>query len=126
MNIVLVEERAGKEYTFAKDLVVFGRDANECDIAFDSAQHPMVSRKHAEIRFHAGTWLIVDLGSSYGTFLNGQKLTQPMPIAVGSGLQFGVDGPVFRVIWFEPSGAPAQAAARQETAVKPVAPVQST
>ena len=50
MNIVLVEERAGKEYTFTKDLVTFGRDANECDIAFDSAQHPMVSRKHAEIR----------------------------------------------------------------------------
>ena len=103
MNIVLVEERAGKEYTFSKDVVAFGRDANECDIAFDSTQHPMVSRKHAEVRCHNGVWLIVDLGSSYGTYLNGQRLAQPTPITVGSGLQFGVDGPVFRVIWFEPS-----------------------
>ena len=103
MNIVLVEERAGKEYTFTKDLVTFGRDANECDIAFDSAQHPMVSRKHAEIRFHAGSWLLVDLGSSYGTFFNGQRIVQPVPISVGSGIQFGMDGPLFRVIWFEPA-----------------------
>ncbi len=124
MNIVLVEERAGKEYTFTKELVVFGRAANDCDIAFDSAEHPMVSRKHAEIRFHAGAWLIVDLGSSYGTYLNGQRLAQPMPIAVGSGLQFGTDGPVFRVIWFEPSGS--APVASQAGSAQPVASVQST
>ncbi|MEQ1763834.1 MAG: FHA domain-containing protein [Pyrinomonadaceae bacterium] len=127
MNIVLVEERAGKEYTFTKDLVVFGRDAGECDIAFDSGQHPMVSRKHAEIRFHAGVWLVIDQGSSYGTFLNGQKVVQPMPIAVGSGLQFGVDGPVFRVIWFEPAGSPAaQAPASQAKPIQPAASVAPT
>jgi ABC-type multidrug transport system ATPase subunit/pSer/pThr/pTyr-binding forkhead associated (FHA) protein len=48
-----------------------------------------------------------------------------MPIAVGSGLQFGVDGPVFRVIWFEPSGASAQAAAPHAGPIQPVTPVQS-
>ncbi|HQU93845.1 MAG TPA: FHA domain-containing protein, partial [Pyrinomonadaceae bacterium] len=136
MNIVLVEERAGKEYTFTKDLVVFGRDANECDIAFDSAQHPMVSRKHAEIRFHSGTWMLVDLGSSYGTFFNGQRIVQPVPITVGCGIQFGMDGPVFRVIWFEPalkSAPPATVSqpnipihsAPQVQAVSPVAAVPS-
>lgn len=143
MNIVLVEERAGKEYTFTKDVVVFGRDASECDIAFESGQHPMVSRRHAEVRFHAGAWLLVDLGSSYGTFFNGQRITQPTPLAVGSGIQFGMDGPVFRVIWFEPAlravppsaisqqNIPIQAAAIPATPkpvaapVQPIQPVQS-
>ena len=123
MNIVLVEERAGKEYTFTKDLVVFGRDANDCDIAFDSAQHPMVSRKHAEIRFHAGVWLLIDLGSSYGTYLNGQRIAQPTPIAVGNGVQFGVDGPVLRVIWFEPSPQAASPVGQAKPA-QPAAPFQ--
>lgn len=39
MNIVLVEEHAGagKEYSFNKDVIRFGRDASECDVAFDGA-----------------------------------------------------------------------------------------
>lgn len=73
MNIVLVEEHAGagKEYSFNKDVIRFGRDASECDVAFDGAQYPMVSRKHAEIAYRSGAWVVVDLGSSYGTYLNG-------------------------------------------------------
>ena len=124
MNIVLVEERAGagKEHSFNKELIVFGRDAYECDIAFDNAQYPMVSRKHAEIRFANGRWSVNDLGSSYGTYLNGTRIAQPMPIAAGNGIQLGVDGPTFRVIWFEePAAAPAGAQFNQPRAA-PMAP----
>lgn len=133
MNIVLVEERAGsgREYTFNKGVVRFGRDPNECDIAFDNAQYPMVSRKHAEIVYRDGLWYIVDQNSTYGTFHNGQRISQPMRIGQGSGIQFGTDGPLFRVIWLEeaPSAAPVQekrpepAAPRQ--AETPKAPVHS-
>jgi len=130
MNIVLVEERAGagKEHSFDKGKVVFGRDAIECDIAFDNVQYPMVSRKHAEIVNHNGQWLIVDLGSSYGTYLNGQRVGSPTPIAMGNGIQFGTDGPMFRVIWFDgPSISPTPAQPRQQqsvasAAVPPVTP----
>ena len=124
MNIVLVEERAGagKEYSFDKGTVVFGRDAYECDIAFDNAQYPMVSRKHAEISYREGVWLVIDLGSGYGTYLNGQKLTQPTPIAMGNGIQFGTDGPVLRVIWFDPPSA----ATLQSAVPSPVVPARSS
>ena len=127
MNIVLVEERSGgaKEHSFNKDVITFGRDANECDIAFDNAQYPMVSRRHAQIAYQGGVWMVADLGSSYGTYLNGHRLTQPMPIAMGNGIQFGVDGPVFRVIWFETGPELQQAAPVQQaaTAVRPQAQI---
>jgi FHA domain len=35
---------------------------------------PMVSREHAEIRYEAGTFTLTDLGSSHGTFVNGQQV----------------------------------------------------
>ena len=132
MNIVLVEERAGagKEHSFEKGRIVFGRDAGECDIAFDNAQYPMVSRKHAEIVNHQGQWLVVDLGSSYGTYLNGQRIAAPTPIAMGNGIQFGTDGPMFRVIWFDgpspsPSSVQQQARPPQQAAPAIVQPVQA-
>lgn len=121
MNIVLVEERAGggKEHSFDKDSIVFGRDANECDVAYDNAQFPMISRRHAEVAFRGGAWIVTDLGSSYGTFLNGQRISQPMRIAMGNGIQLGVDGPMLRVIWFETSAEqPAKAATPQTPAAQ--------
>jgi ABC transport system ATP-binding/permease protein len=132
MNIVLVEERAGagKEHSFEKARIVFGRDANECDIAFDNAQYPMVSRKHAEIVNHNGQWLVVDLGSSYGTYLNGQRIAAPTPIAMGGGIQLGTDGPVFRVIWFDgpsvPPAAPSQAKPQQPIPHSPILPAAAS
>src|SRR5262249_60552158 len=36
---------------------------------------PTVSRQHAEIRHVSGAYRIVDLDSSHGTFLNGQRVT---------------------------------------------------
>ena len=53
---------------------------------------------------------MIDLGSSYGTYVNAQRIGQPTLITAGSGIQFGVDGPKFRVIWAEEavSAAPVQ------------------
>ena len=105
MNIILAEERPGSEQvpeqSFQKGLILVGRDAFECDIAFDGERYPMVSRKHAELRWHEGKWLLVDLNSSYGTYLNGQRIAVPTQIATGNRLQFGQDGPVIKVVWFE-------------------------
>ena len=105
MNIILVEGNAGGgqkgELSFSKPVILVGREAGECDIAFDKVKFPMVSRRHAEFRLENGKWLISDLNSSYGVFVNGQKVSSPHEITAGSSIQFGTDGPVLIVIWFE-------------------------
>jgi ABC-type multidrug transport system ATPase subunit/pSer/pThr/pTyr-binding forkhead associated (FHA) protein len=110
MKIILAEERAGgglsAERTFDQGVVRIGRDASDSDIAFDGSAYPMVSRKHAELRWHEGRWALVDLNSSYGTYLNGRRIEQPQPIPVGSRLQLGESGPTLLVVWFEVKAEP--------------------
>jgi ABC transport system ATP-binding/permease protein len=105
MKIILAEVLAGgnqqPEKSFSGDVVRIGRDANECQIAFESDKYPMVSRRHAELRWQNGQWFLIDLNSSFGTALNGRKVTQPEAVAQGSSIQFGSGGPVLRVIRFE-------------------------
>ncbi|HMO80346.1 MAG TPA: FHA domain-containing protein [Pyrinomonadaceae bacterium] len=108
MKIILAQDRPGQrpaELSFDKPRVLIGRAANECDISFDQGQYPMVSRRHAELRWSGSSWMIADLGSSFGTYVNGQKISEPVAITVGNSLQFGAEGPVVRVIWFEEGGS---------------------
>ena len=35
-----------------------------------------VSRRHAELRYEDGRWLLRDLGSSNGTYVNGRCVTE--------------------------------------------------
>lgn len=109
MEIILAEERGGQlvsERSYNTDtainsgLVLVGRDPAVCDLAFDKAAFPMVSRTHAQI-FWSDGWYITDLNSSYGTFLNEIKLSGTTPIAVGSVIRIGKDGPAVRVVWLE-------------------------
>lgn len=104
MNIILAEVTPGgsppAERSFDKPSILIGRDAAECDIVFDGSRFPMVSRKHAEIRWDNGRWSIIDHGSTYGVFLNGEK-TSISALAAGSTIQIGTDGPKLVVVWFE-------------------------
>lgn len=50
---------------------------------------PTISRRHAEITFSNGEWLIKDIGSTNGTFINGVKIAanEPCPLKDGDKLQ---------------------------------------
>jgi pSer/pThr/pTyr-binding forkhead associated (FHA) protein len=53
-----------------KDRITIGRDPSN-DVVID---HPVVSKKHAEIIRQEGKVFLVDLGSTNGTFVNGIKV----------------------------------------------------
>jgi len=59
-----------RKYPFDKDTVTIGRDA-DCDISIDNVA---VSRKHATIERSEGDYVLADLQSGNGTFVNGEKI----------------------------------------------------
>ncbi|HYG77262.1 MAG TPA: FHA domain-containing protein [Planctomycetota bacterium] len=60
-----------------------GRDEGcDCVVENDS-----VSRKHAELTFEDGQWLINDLGSRFGTLVNGKPVKKPTALADGDVLK---------------------------------------
>ncbi|HEY8204742.1 MAG TPA: FHA domain-containing protein [Pyrinomonadaceae bacterium] len=106
MKIVLAEDRGGKllgERAFTSDSVLVGRDPAACHYFFEQSKWPMVSRKHAEFRLVDGRWIVTDANSRFGTFINGQKITAPTEVRVGSHVQLGPEGPILRVVSIEQS-----------------------
>lgn len=112
MKIVMSEESNGQqkpERSFDRPVVKIGRDPAECQVVFNQTEWPMVSRRHAEIRLKDGRYLLVDTNSSFGTFLNGQRITEPTEIREGARAQFGAGGPIMRITRIEldqPAPAP--------------------
>lgn len=70
---------APPEQPVAKTVVTIGRLPG-CDIEINS---PLVSRRHARLSWRAGEWLLEDLGSTNGVFINGQRLTAAIALHPG-------------------------------------------
>ncbi|HEX8494906.1 MAG TPA: FHA domain-containing protein [Pyrinomonadaceae bacterium] len=119
MKIVLIEERNNQqkpERTFEQMVMKIGRDPAECHLVFDQSEWPMVSRRHAEFRAKDGRCVLVDTNSSYGTFINGQRIMQPVDVQPGARVQFGAGGPVVLVARIEMEAPkPSVGFAEQET-----------
>jgi hypothetical protein len=64
---------------------VIGR-AEQVDLHLD---YSSVSRRHALLAFVDGGWMITDLGSRNGTWLNGWRLPGPAPVLAGDMLDIG-------------------------------------
>src|SRR5216684_5031487 len=73
-----------------KAVIRIGRGV-ACDVRFDPQVDTRVSAYHAEIRFSKGHYVIVDVGSSNGTLLNG-KVVREHRLRSGDKLRFGAQG----------------------------------
>lgn len=75
----------------------FGRHP-ACEVAFDPARDLDASSRHAELRPSGDRWILVDLGSSNGTFVGGQRVTE---VSVTPDraveVEFGAGGPRVRL-----------------------------
>ncbi len=77
----------GKCYELSQALAILGRLAS-VDVYID---HASVSRKHASITQEGDRYAITDLGSSNGTFVNGQRLSGPVTLASGDVIRLGAE-----------------------------------
>jgi pSer/pThr/pTyr-binding forkhead associated (FHA) protein len=75
----------GKVYSLQKSELLIGRDPSN-DIAIADAE---VSRKHARLILQAGSFVLEDLGSTNGTFVNGQRLLGPHVLRAGEVILLG-------------------------------------
>lgn len=74
-----------QSYDLNKDIVTLGRDITN-DIVIND---PEVSRHHLRMTRGAGGFTMEDLGSTNGTFVNGQRLTGARPLRPGDMIGLG-------------------------------------
>jgi hypothetical protein len=60
----------GKRHELSTERIVLGR-SRDCDIPLED---PNISRRHAEVVLEDGAWWIVDLGSTNGIEVNGERV----------------------------------------------------
>ena len=120
----------GKVHELSQDEITIGRDIANNIVVND----PEVSRKHTRFRAQGGTYVVEDMGSTNGTFVNGQRLMGPHVLRHGEQVMLGEHVAfVFESMAFDPnatliSGTGAGAGISRETyrVVPPTEPSAGT
>jgi signal transduction histidine kinase len=76
--------RIGTSFTITDKPMMIGRERADLQIA-----ETEVSRRHARVALTGRGYVVEDLQSSNGTFLNGTRLERPMVVNVGDRIQIG-------------------------------------
>jgi len=74
-----------EEIPLTHELIILGRAA-ECDVVLADQR---VSRRHAEVRRQEEGFILRDLGSTNGTWLNGRRLNAPALLHDGDVIEIG-------------------------------------
>lgn len=122
-SLVIVDHLSGSRRGQRQELTAalrtrFGRHP-DCEVSFDAHRDIDASSRHAELRPTERGWVLVDLGSSNGTFVDGQRVTE-IAIAAGAPItvEFGPGGPRIRIF----VGDAAAVAALPAPVIAPPAP----
>ena len=94
-DTLAVQSGAGRGivYDLPCEDVIAGRDAGNFIVVSDGK----VSSRHCKLVFGgAGTWTVMDMGSTNGTYLNGQRINGQAPLADGDSIKIGDTVLVFR------------------------------
>jgi hypothetical protein len=114
-------EMKGRRLPIKVPVVNIGRgDYNDVVIA-----DPSVSTMHAKLQRREAIWILTDLGSTNGTFVEGERLTGEVPLSPGTTLKFGDVAALFEPLDdLAPAGRPGSTRMmpRLEPEARPAAP----
>ncbi|MGR2752379.1 FHA domain-containing protein FhaB/FipA [Agromyces arachidis] len=77
--------KAGAEFPLGRDEITIGRSSDSAIIIRDD----YTSTHHARLMLWNGRWMIQDLDSTNGTYLNGSRVSVPTPIPLGATVKVG-------------------------------------
>jgi len=122
---LLLGRRVMQAYDFKQASIIVGRDEG-ADVLIDN---PSVSRRHAEIRLDDTGWVVEDLGSSNGTYFQGQKIVGPQSIGLGDEIGLGKFSIIFGKALGEgevPVAKPSPMADKPAPSRQPTMPAEGT
>jgi pSer/pThr/pTyr-binding forkhead associated (FHA) protein len=87
MGLIIVQgPGTGHTFTLGTDPVIIGREAPSAKFVIAD---PAVSRRHAQISRQDDGYVIEDLNSTNGTFINAQRVAGVVPLAPGDLIELG-------------------------------------
>jgi pSer/pThr/pTyr-binding forkhead associated (FHA) protein len=76
---------AGTSFALTDQQITIGR-SNDATLVLND---DYASSRHARLFPQDGQWIVEDLGSTNGTYLDRQKVTQPIPVPTGVPIRIG-------------------------------------
>ncbi|MGH9524514.1 MAG: FHA domain-containing protein FhaB/FipA [Terriglobales bacterium] len=83
--VILEGALAGTRIPLKESTITFGRAEDSTVVLTDD----YASTRHAHLAPRGGQWLLEDLGSTNGTYLDGTKVTGPTPVSIGAPIRIG-------------------------------------
>jgi FHA domain len=97
LGMLVDKKQTSRRFDIGKPAVTIGRAPGN-DLIVD---HPTVSRQHATIKLEGEAFRLFDLGSANGTFVNDQRVRDPIALEDGMTVRFGEAEYVFKRIALE-------------------------
>jgi pSer/pThr/pTyr-binding forkhead associated (FHA) protein len=90
LTLITCGSQGPRRYAFTAPATCTPGRSDDCEVVVPASPlHADVSRRHCELRIDPPRVLVRDLGSLNGTFVNGARVGQPVPLGDGDELRLG-------------------------------------
>lgn len=119
--VMRVGPSPGKIFSLTKNEIVLGRDIDN-EIVINDAE---ISRRHTRLLIQEGGYIVEDLGSTNGTFVNGQKITGPHVLEPNQTIRMGENVTLsYEVAGFDPDATIASGGEQPAAPARPAPAAQ--